>query len=57
MKVRDLLTKEDKKILNQLKSSPVRKKKRKRGQAKINWHELMGSNKRGLRRGKGGAWR
>jgi hypothetical protein len=24
---------------------------------KVNWQDMMDSNKRGLRRGKGGAWR
>jgi hypothetical protein len=58
MQIRDLITKEQKQKLNQIKSSPVRKKKKKRKkkEEQVNWHEIMGTNNRGLRRKKGGAW-
>jgi hypothetical protein len=46
------------KNVKQQKSKPKSKPKPKpKNEEKINWHDMMDSNKRGLRRGKGGAWK
>jgi hypothetical protein len=65
LKLADKLSKEVKTKLNQI-QSPKNKDKNKdkkkpklkpKKEEKINWHDIMDSNKRGLRRGKGGAWK
>lgn len=63
MKLSDLISKVEKKKLNQI-TSPKKKHKKKQirppikqKEEKINWHEIMNSNKRGMKRGPGGAWR
>jgi hypothetical protein len=60
MKIADRLSKEKKEQLDKIHSPKknIQKKKQKQNKKKeeaINWHELMGSNNRGLFRGKGGA--
>jgi hypothetical protein len=66
LKLADKLSNEVKSKLNQIKSpkkeTPLKKtnKHNKNGatikkEEKINWHDMMDSNKRGLKRGKGGA--
>jgi hypothetical protein len=61
LKLADQLPKEVKSKLNQIKSpkkvkqpEPAPKPKK---EEKINWHDLMGSNRQILKRGKGGAWK
>jgi hypothetical protein len=57
MKIADHISKKKREQLAKLhspKSNNQHKKKTKKTE-KINWHELMGSNNRGLVRGKGGA--
>jgi hypothetical protein len=53
MKNSDHLSKEKEEQLDKI-HSPKKKTNKKKEEA-INWHELMGSNNRGLYRGKGGA--
>jgi hypothetical protein len=62
MKFADLISRDAKGKLHQIQSpkkvkhqKPKPKLKPKK-EEKINWHDMMDSNKRGLRRGKGGAW-
>jgi hypothetical protein len=57
MKIADRLSKNQKKQLDKIKP-PKKKthhKPKQKKEEKINWNELMGSNNRGLYRGKGGA--
>jgi hypothetical protein len=63
MNIADLISSDVKRQLNQIKSpekivkqkpKPMFKPKK---EEKVNWHDMMDSNKRGLRRGKGGAWK
>jgi hypothetical protein len=58
MKFADLISKKNKRQLSQInspKKSKTNPSKKANKEEKINWHELMGSNNRGLVRGKGGA--
>jgi hypothetical protein len=60
MKIADRLSKEKKEQLDKIHSpkknkSTKKQKQKKKKEETINWHELMGSNNRGLYRGKGGA--
>jgi hypothetical protein len=62
MKIADHLNKEQKDKLNKIRKPNKKTKKRNRTpkkptEEKIDWHDIMGTNNRGLRRGKGGAWR
>jgi hypothetical protein len=68
LKLADKLSNEVKSKLNQIKSPEKEKhlkkanKHNKNGvtikkEEKVNWHEIMNSNMKTLRRGKGGAWR
>ncbi|MBO1513248.1 hypothetical protein [Metabacillus bambusae] len=62
MKIADHLNKDTKDKLNHIVKPNKKVKKRKRDpkkpkEEKVNWHDIMGTNNRGLRRGKGGAWR
>jgi hypothetical protein len=63
LKIAELLPNEAKRQLGQIQSpkkvkqpkpKPILKPKK---EEKANWHDMMDSNKRGLRRGKGGAWK
>jgi hypothetical protein len=57
MKFADHVKPEQKKQLGKI-QSPKKKKQqepKKKREEKIDWHDLMGSNNRGLYRGKGGA--
>jgi hypothetical protein len=64
LKLADKLSKEVKSKLNQI-QSPMKKRKKKppsnkpkpKKEEKINWHDIMGSNRQVLKRGKGGAYR
>jgi hypothetical protein len=72
VKIADLLSNQTKKQLGQIQSpkkvkqlkkknkhnkNGVKPKPKQKKEEKINWHDMMDSNKRGLRRGKGGAWK
>jgi hypothetical protein len=57
VRIAEHLSQKQKKQLDKLKSPKNKKenKPKKKKEEKINWHEMMGSNNRGLYRGKGGA--
>jgi hypothetical protein len=65
MKLADLLSKDEKKQLNNIKSpkkikhqkSKTKPKPKPKKEERVNWHDIMGTNKQVLKRGKGGAWR
>jgi hypothetical protein len=63
VRIADLISKEQKQQMDKIKSPKKQRNKKPNKKPKpiieerINWHDLMDSNKRGLRRGKGGAWR
>jgi hypothetical protein len=65
LRIAGLISNETKRQLSQIKSpknvkkqkSKPKSKSKPKKEEKINWHDMMDSNKRGLRRGKGGAWK
>jgi hypothetical protein len=64
MRIADHLSEQQKKQLNNLRPKNTdsrnmnKDKKLKRiKEEKIDWHDMMGSNRQILKRGKGGAWR
>jgi hypothetical protein len=58
VKIADRLSEIEKEQLSKIHSPKIRQNKKEKSkpkkEEKINWHEIMGSNKRGLYRGKGG---
>ncbi len=58
MKIADHLSNKEKKELNKIKERKKQNRKPKaKKEEKIDWHDLMGCNNRGLVRGKGGAFK
>ncbi|MEK4871550.1 hypothetical protein [Niallia sp. FSL W8-1348] len=59
MKLSDHLKPEQLKQLEKMKKKPRnhKRKKKPKKEENINWHDIMNSNNRGMKRGKGGAYR
>jgi hypothetical protein len=55
MKIRDHLSEEQKKKLNYKPDKKEKKKSSNKRKEKIDWADIMGTNRQTLRRGKGGA--
>jgi hypothetical protein len=49
--------KSPKKVKHQKPKPKLKHKLKHKKEERVNWHDMMDSNKRGLRRGKGGAWK
>jgi hypothetical protein len=59
MKIADLLSNEEKRNLVKIHSIKIKQhdQPKQKHEEKIDWHDIMGCNNRGLRRGKGGAFK
>lgn len=57
MKLSDHLKSEQLKQLEKMGKKKRKRNKKPKKDEKVNWNELMGSSNRGMKRGKGGAYR